>query len=164
MFYSFKVLGCKILVLLVLISCSKGTIDKPNILFISVDDLNDWTEVLDGNNQVYTPFLKEFSKESVNFSKNYCTSPGCNPSRATMMTGIHTYNSGMYSNYQDWRKVPKLSNAITIPEFSKNNGYLIKRDAQYTVIAMLPSERRVASNLPFSITDFILPVRLEKEN
>ena len=123
MFYSFKEIGCKILVLLVLISCSKRTIDKPNILFISVDDLNDWTEVLDGNNQVYTPFLKEFSKESVNFSKNYCTSPGCNPSRATMMTGIHTYNSGMYSNYQDWRKVPKLSNAITIPEFFKNNGY-----------------------------------------
>ena len=112
-----------IIFLCVSISCDRNTIDKPNILFISIDDLNDWNEVLGGNNQVLTPYITKFSNNSVNFTKNYCTSPGCNPSRATMMTGLHTYNSGMYSNYQDWRKVPKLSNAITLPEFLKNNGY-----------------------------------------
>ena len=40
-----------------------------------------------------------------------------------MLTGIHTYNSGMYSNYQDWRKVPVLGEAITLPEIFKENGY-----------------------------------------
>ena len=86
---------------------------RPNILFISIDDLNDWNEPLNGSNRVFTPFLEKFSKESVNFTKNYCASPGCNPSRASMLTGIHTYNSGMYSNYQDWRKVPVLRESIT---------------------------------------------------
>ena len=88
--------------LLLFVSCINKSINKPNILFVSIDDLNDWNEPMSGNNKVFTPFLAEFSKESVNFTKNYCTSPGCNPSRATMMTGIHTFNSGMYSNYQDW--------------------------------------------------------------
>ena len=62
-------------------------VNRPNILFISIDDMNDWTTPLGGNNQVVTPNLEDFRKISVNFSKNYCTSPGCNPSRATMMTG-----------------------------------------------------------------------------
>ena len=65
--------------------------------------------------------LKSFLK-SVNFTK-IIASPGCNPSRASMLTGIPAYNSGMYSNYQDWRKVPALSNAITLPEIFKENGY-----------------------------------------
>ena len=106
-----------------LLSCSKIGEKRPNILFISIDDLNDWNEPLNGSNKVFTPFLEKFSKESVNFTKNYCASPGCNPSRASMLTGIHTYNSGMYSNYQDWRKVPVLGEAITLPEIFKENGY-----------------------------------------
>ena len=109
--------------LLLFVSCINKSIDKPNILFVSIDDLNDWNEPLSGNNKVFTPFLEEFSNESVNFTKNYCTSPGCNPSRATMMTGIHTFNSGMYSNYQDWRKVPILNRATTLPQLFRENGY-----------------------------------------
>ena len=110
-------------VLVFFISCTNKTIDHPNVLFISIDDLNDWNEPLGGSNQVITPYLSDFSNESVNFTKNYCTSPGCNPSRSTMMTGLHTYNSGMYSNYQDWRKVPKMAEATTLAEYFKNNGY-----------------------------------------
>ena len=110
-------------VLVFFISCTNKTIDHPNVLFISIDDLNDWNEPLGGNNQVITPHLSDFSNESVNFTKNYCTSPGCNPSRSTMMTGLHTYTSGMYSNYQDWRKVPKMAEATTLAEYFKNNGY-----------------------------------------
>jgi len=108
---------------LLFVSCINRNIDKPNILFISIDDLNDWNEPLGGNNKVFTPYLEDFSRESVNFTKNYCTSPGCNPSRATMMTGVHTFNSGMYSNYQDWRKVPNLRDATTLPQLFKENGY-----------------------------------------
>ena len=108
---------------LLFVSCINRNIDKPNILFISIDDLNDWNEPLGGNNKVFTPYLEGFSRESVNFTKNYCTSPGCNPSRATMMTGIHTFNSGMYSNYLDWRKVPNLRDATTLPQLFKENGY-----------------------------------------
>ena len=40
-----------------LLSCSKIGEKRPNILFISIDDLNDWNEPLNGSNKVITPFL-----------------------------------------------------------------------------------------------------------
>lgn len=98
-------------------------IEHPNVLFISLDDMNDWVQPLSGNAQTLTPNLLKFGEEAVNFTKNYCPSPGCNPSRSAMLTGLHTYTSGMYSNYQDWRKVPRLQEALTIGQHFKNNGY-----------------------------------------
>ncbi len=98
-------------------------IKHPNVLFISIDDLNDWVEPLAGNSQALTPSLDRFSKMSVNFTRNYAPSPGCNPSRSAMLTGLHTYSSGMYSNYQDWRNVPKLQEVQTIGQHFRNNGY-----------------------------------------
>jgi arylsulfatase A-like enzyme len=98
-------------------------IEHPNVLFISIDDLNDWIEPLAGNPQTLTPNLMRFADEAVNFTKNYCASPGCNPSRGAMLTGIHTYHSGLYSNYQDWRKIPKLTEVNTLNQYFKKNGY-----------------------------------------
>lgn len=94
---------------------------KPNVLFISVDDLNDWIEPLGGHPQARTPNLNELSEESVLFTHNYCASPACNPSRTALLTGIHTYNSGMYSNYQYWRDV--LPDVQTLPQYFMANGY-----------------------------------------
>ncbi len=96
---------------------------QPNVLFISLDDLNDWAQPLAGNEQSLTPNLLRFGKEAVNFSKTYCASPGCNPSRGAVLTGIHTYRSGLYSNYQDWRLIPKLAGANTLNRHFKQNGY-----------------------------------------
>jgi len=92
-----------------------------NVLFISIDDLNDWIEPLGGHPQAQTPHLSRLAKESVNFTRNYCPSPGCNPSRTAVMTGYHPITSGMYSNYQDWRKV--IPDAVTMGEYFRNNGY-----------------------------------------
>lgn len=111
---------------MLLASCSTSNKDassRPNVLFISIDDLNDWTQPLAGNSQAITPNLSDFGKQSVNFTKNYCTSPGCNPSRSTLLTGLHTYTSGMYSNYQDWRKVPRLTQVPTLGQYFRQNGY-----------------------------------------
>jgi len=102
---------------------SESLLSHPNVLFISIDDLNDWVEPLAGHAQTLTPHLNQFAQESVNFSKNYCPSPGCNPSRSALLTGLHTYTSGMYSNYQEWRKVPKLQQVNTIGQHFRQNGY-----------------------------------------
>ena len=40
-----------------------------------------------------------------------------------MLTGVHTYRSGMYSNYQDWRNVPALEDVPTIGQHFRENGY-----------------------------------------
>jgi arylsulfatase A-like enzyme len=96
---------------------------QPNVLFISLDDMNDWIQPLGGHPQAQTPHLQAFSKEAVNFTKTYCASPGCNPSRGAILTGMHTYRTGLYSNYQDWRLIPKMANATTLNRLFKNNGY-----------------------------------------
>ena len=109
---------------LVVAGCSsKKEIEQPNVLFISIDDLNDWNGPLGGNNQVITPNLDRFADGSTNFLRNYCTSPGCNPSRTTLLTGMHTYTSGMYSNYQDWRKIERLQEVPTLSRYFRDNGY-----------------------------------------
>jgi arylsulfatase A-like enzyme len=114
---------------LVVFGCSKTADEealtehqkRPNVLFFSVDDLNDWIEPLGGHPQARTPNLNALAEESVLFTQNYCASPGCNPSRTALLTGIHTYHSGMYSNYQYWREV--LPDAQTLPQFFMANGY-----------------------------------------
>jgi arylsulfatase A-like enzyme len=98
-------------------------VKHPNVLFISLDDMNDWVGSLAGNDQSITPSLDRFAETGVNFTRNYTASPGCNPSRSATLTGLHTYTSGMYSNYQDWRNVPVLQNVQTIGQHFRNNGY-----------------------------------------
>lgn len=98
-------------------------IKHPNVLFISLDDMNDWVGSLGGHDQALTPALDRFATMSVNFTRNYTPSPGCNPSRSALLTGLHTYRSGMYSNYQDWRDVPKLQDVQTMGQHFRNNGY-----------------------------------------
>lgn len=94
---------------------------RPNVLFISVDDLNDWIEPLGGHSQAKTPHFTRLAAQSVTFARNYCPSPGCNPSRSATMTGVHPSTSGMYSNYQDWRKaIPK---AATLGSYFRKHGY-----------------------------------------
>jgi len=100
---------------------AKGTIEQPNVLFISIDDLNDWIEPLGGHPQARTPNLNRLAKQAVNFTNCFCASPACNPSRTALLTGIHTYNSGMYSNYQVWREV--LPDAQTLPQYFSQHGY-----------------------------------------
>ncbi len=124
--YYHRFLKCVFLGVL-FVSCQQvtkeTTIEHPNVLFIAIDDLNDWAGPLAGNAQVLTPQMDKFAAQSVNFTKNYCASPGCNPSRSALLTGFHTYNSGMYSNYQDWRKVPKMATTKTLPGYFRENGY-----------------------------------------
>ena len=94
---------------------------KQNVLFISIDDLNDWIEPLGGHPQASTPNLKRFAEQSVNFTHAYCPSPSCCPSRTAIMTGLAPYTSGVYSNYQDWREV--IKDYTSIGKCFRENGY-----------------------------------------
>jgi len=95
--------------------------DPPNILFISVDDLNDWIEPLGGHPQARTPNLNRLAESGVLFERAYTPSPSCNPARTALLTGLHTYTSGMYSNYQYWREV--MPDVVTMPRYFSDNGY-----------------------------------------
>ena len=110
---------------LAVVGCSRPDppveVSPPNILFISIDDLNDWIEPLAGHPQARTPNLGRLAAQSVLFERAYTPSPSCNPARTAILTGLHTYTSGMYSNYQYWREV--LPDVVTLPRHFANNGY-----------------------------------------
>ncbi|MFQ6039028.1 MAG: sulfatase, partial [Candidatus Aminicenantales bacterium] len=94
---------------------------KTNVLFISIDDLNDWIEPLGGHPQARTPHLARFAREGVTFTHAYCSSPACNPSRTAIMTGLAPCHSGVYSNYQDWREV--ITDYTTLGAYFRQHGY-----------------------------------------
>lgn len=100
---------------------------KPNVLFIAVDDMNDWISPLKGIAGVKTPNFDRLAKRSVLFTKAYCTSPACAPSRLSVMTGVHPAKSGVMNNIgydgPEWRKNSVLKDVVTMEQFFKSKGY-----------------------------------------
>ena len=97
---------------------------KPNVLFIAVDDLNDWVGKLGGHPQAKTPNIDLLSSRGLLFTKAYCSAPSCNASRSSLLMGLRPSTTGIYINSHDWRQVSTLKNAVTLPRHFKDNGYL----------------------------------------
>ncbi len=98
-----------------------GEARRPNVLFIALDDLNDWTGALGGHPQAKTPNLDRLAASGVLFTNAHCPAPACNPSRSAVFTGISPHVSGLYANGQDMRRV--LPDAELIPKFFSRHGY-----------------------------------------
>ncbi|WP_339906990.1 sulfatase [Symmachiella dynata] len=117
-------LGISAGVLLLLLGTnSLPAAEKPNVLFIAVDDLNDWTGALGGYPGIETPNLDRLAGRGVLFTRAYCSAPACNPSRASLLTGIRPSTSGVYQNSQPWRRA--LPDAVTLPQQFQAAGYRV---------------------------------------
>lgn len=97
--------------------------EKPNIVLISIDDLNDWVGCLDGHPQARTPNIDRLAEIGSLFENAHCQSPVCNPSRASMMTGRYPHTTGVYFLSPDLKKAPVLKDVKTMPEVFAANGY-----------------------------------------
>jgi arylsulfatase A-like enzyme len=104
---------------LLLVSVAEAA-DRPNVLFIAIDDLRDWVGFL-GDKQAKTPNLDKLAARGVVFTRSYCAAPVCNPSRAALLTGVRPSSSGVYANGTDWREV--MPDVVTLPLHFKQNGY-----------------------------------------
>ena len=90
------------------------------MLFVSVDDMNDWVGCLGG----YPACRRRISTHSPNaesLSNAHCAAPLCNPSRTALLTGLRPSTTGIYNNEQYWR--PNLPNVVSMPAYFKKNGY-----------------------------------------
>ncbi len=94
---------------------------NPNVLFISVDDLNDWIGCLGGHPQAKTPNIDRLAASGVLFTNAHCAAPACNPSRTAIMTGLSPNKSGLYDNRQKMREV--LPDAELLPKYFSRHGY-----------------------------------------
>ena len=94
---------------------------RPNVLFIAVDDLNDWTGCLGGHPQARTPNIDRLAASGMLFTNAHCAAPACNPSRTAIMTGLSPHKSGLYANGQKMREV--LPDAELLSKYFSNHGY-----------------------------------------
>jgi hypothetical protein len=113
-----SLLGTLILVLPILLATARESSakssEKPGVLFIIVDDMNDWITLLDPEAPIQTPNLERLTQRGVLFTKAYCASPACNPTRTAALTGLRWSTTGVYGNVSDWRRVlPKRKTGAT---------------------------------------------------
>ncbi len=80
-------------------------LEKPNVLFIAVDDLNHWVGHLGRNPQAQTPNIDRLARMGVTFESAYCAVPACEPSRLAIMGGRRPWNTGGYLNGHRWKKL-----------------------------------------------------------
>ena len=102
------------------VSCA---VERPNVLFICIDDLNDWTGFLGGHPQAVTPHMDALAKRGRNFANAHCAVPVCSSSRASVMSGMAATTHGSYELGPRYEELPALTDVPTIQRYFKDNGY-----------------------------------------
>ena len=97
--------------------------NRPNVLFIILDDLNDWIEPLGGHPQASTPTMAALARRGVTFANAHTQAPLCNPSRASFLTGLRPSTMGIYGLAPGIRNVEALRSHVTMPQFFTEQGY-----------------------------------------
>jgi arylsulfatase A-like enzyme len=107
-----------------LVATTQGSAaERPNVLLISIDDLNDWVGCLEGHPQASTPNIDRLSQRGVLFSNAHCQAPICNPSRTSLMVGLRPSTTGVYLNSPWFRQTPKNARRVTLPQYFRSHGY-----------------------------------------
>jgi len=125
-----------LLLLMLLFSCNKESLEKPNIVLIVADDLG-WSDLSYMGSEFYeTPNIDKLSKSGMTFYNGYASSANCAPSRATMLSGKYHTEHGIYTvrnsdrGSRKTRKIIPIETKSTldldffvIPEMLKELGY-----------------------------------------
>tara|TARA_Y100001933_G_scaffold60350_1_gene60602 strand:+ start:408 stop:1904 length:1497 start_codon:yes stop_codon:yes gene_type:complete len=125
-----------LLLLMLLSSSNKESLDKPNIILIVADDLG-WSDLSYMGSEYYeTPNIDKLSKSGMTFYNGYASSANCAPSRATMLSGKYHTEHGIYTvrnsdrGSRKTRKIIPIETKTTldldffvIPEMLKEVGY-----------------------------------------
>lgn len=98
--------------------------DRPNVVMICIDDLNDWTGFLGGHPEALTPHMDALAKRGRNFANAHCAVPVCSCSRASLMSGVAATTHGSYEIGPRYEELPALKNIPTIQRYFKDNGYV----------------------------------------
>ena len=97
--------------------------EQPNVLFISIDDLNDWIGCLKGHPQALSPNIDRLAARGVLFTNAHCASPACNPSRAAVFSGQMPMKTGVWSN-RSKRLMQLHPDMFVLPRAMKTAGYV----------------------------------------
>lgn len=98
----------------------------PNVLFIAIDDLNDWIGCLGGHPNALTPNMDRLARRGMLFTNAHCQAPICGPSRASIMSGLYPATTGIYGqvNDEDIRRAgPATEDCVFLSEYFAKHGY-----------------------------------------
>ena len=99
-----------------------NTSGRPNVLFIPVDDLNNWVGYMGKNPQSKTPNFDRLSAMGLSFTNAHASSTICNPSRAAVWSGTRPSTTGCYDN-RDHPWTRYIGEGLGLNAHFKNNGY-----------------------------------------
>ncbi|MDF1659377.1 MAG: sulfatase [Verrucomicrobiales bacterium] len=108
---------------LLTLSGYSGAAERPNVLMISIDDLNDWIGCLGGHPNAITPNLDALAGSGRNFTNAHCSVPVCSPSRVSVISGLSPMTSGSYELGPAYENIPRLDEVPTMQGFFKSHGY-----------------------------------------
>lgn len=117
-----KRLGLLIAVVFLAVPNQLSAADRPNVLFIAVDDLNDWIGCLDVHPDARTPNMDRLAARGVLFTNAHCAAPACNPSRAAVFSGRMPFETGVWSN-KSTRLIKKYPHSAMLPKVFAKAGY-----------------------------------------
>ncbi len=106
-----------------LVAASLEAAERPNILFIAIDDLNDWIGCLEGHPQAQTPRMDALAAQGTLFTNAHCQTPLCNPSRTSLMLSRRPTSTGIYGLSPWFRNLPEFQNLVPLPKYLEAHGY-----------------------------------------
>jgi arylsulfatase A-like enzyme len=141
-----------------------GEKQSPNVLFIAVDDLNDWIGCLNGHPDTKTPNIDRLAKRGMLFSNAHCQAPICNPSRTSFMWGMRPSTTGVYDNKPNTAQEPAFYNKyISLPQHFSANGYQTFTTGKLFHASMLPEGSfDVVGPRPGQWIDYDKPVQTDR--
>ncbi len=119
---------------------------RPNILILCMDQWDTHMQVPDG---VQFPAMQRLEAQGVSFDRQYCTTPICTPSRATMWTGVHAKHTGLWDN-TNFAWIDELSHEVpTIGQMLRDQGYYTTFKGKWHLSA-LPFDENALESYGFS--------------
>ena len=117
-----KIVGALLLLMAALAGHAQNA-GRPDVLFIAIDDLNDWVGVLGGHPQAKTPNIDALAARGMVFTNAHAVAAICNPSRTALMLSLLPSTTGIYENDPSWLDHEHLVDLPTIPRYFRDHGY-----------------------------------------
>ena len=96
---------------------------RPNVVFIAIDDQNDWVGAFGGHPLAKTPHIDALAARGTALLNAHCQAPLCNPSRTSLMLSLRPTTTGIYGLSPWFRTLPEWKDRVSLPNHFKAHGY-----------------------------------------